>query len=126
MDNEVVIIHTTGLIGKLIVFKPKPGVCLTGVLRDVSRWSIPWWERSVEDVPAEGLRAWQAGARASVLATVVASTASRMIATAGSFGWVAVGAPMGVDGAACVAVAAETLMYLGRNALPVALWCVVD
>ena len=40
-DNEVMIIRTTGLTGKPIVFKPKPGVCLPGVLRDVSRWSIP-------------------------------------------------------------------------------------
>ena len=45
---------------------------------------------------------------------------------AGSFPWVAVGAPAGVDGAACVAVAAETLMYLGRNALLATLWCLVD
>ena len=55
-DNEVVIICTTSLIGKPIVFKPKPRVCLPGVLRDVGRWSVPWRERSVEDVPAEGLR----------------------------------------------------------------------
>ena len=114
------------MTGKPIVFKPKPGVCLPGVLRDISGWSIPWWECSVEDVPAEGLRPWEAGAQALVLAAVVASTASRMIAAAGSFPWVAVGAPAGVDGAACVVVAAETLMYLGHNALPAALWCLVD
>ena len=77
-------------------------------------------------MPTEGLRAWQAGARAPVLTAVVASTASRMIAAAGSFPWVAVGAPAGVDGATCVVVVAETLMYLGRNALPAALWCLVD
>ena len=52
-DNEVVIIHTTGLIGKPIVFKPKSGVCLPRVLRDVGRWSIPWRESNVEDVPTE-------------------------------------------------------------------------
>ena len=40
-DNEIVIIRTTGLTGKLIVFKPKSRVCLLGVLRDVGRWSIP-------------------------------------------------------------------------------------
>ena len=44
----------------------------------------------------------------------------------GSFPWVTVGAPVGINGAACVAVTAETLMYLGRNALPAALWCLVD
>ena len=57
VDNEVIIIRTTGLTGKPIVFKPKSGVCLLGVLRDVGRWSIPWWEHSVEDVTAKGLRA---------------------------------------------------------------------
>ena len=54
-DNEVVIIRTTGLIGKSIVFKPKSGVCLPRVFRDIGRWSIPWRECNVEDVPAEGL-----------------------------------------------------------------------
>ena len=44
----------------------------------------------------------------------------------GSFPWVAVGAPTGVNGATCVTVVAKTLMYLGRNALPAALWCLVD
>ena len=56
-DNEVVIIRTTGLTGKPIVFKPKSRVCLPEVHRDVGRWSIPWRESGVEDVPAEGLRA---------------------------------------------------------------------
>ena len=77
-------------------------------------------------MPAEGLRAWQARARAPVLATVVAFAVSRMIAAMGSFPWVTVGGPTGVDGAACVAVVAETLMYLGHSALPAALWCLVD
>ena len=125
-DNEVIIIRTTGLIGKPIVFQPKAGVCLPGVFRDVGRWSIPWRECSIEDVPAEGLRPWQARARAPVLATIVASAVSRMIAVAGSFPWVAVGAPAGIDGAACVVIAAETLMYLGHNVPPAALWCLVD
>ena len=75
---------------------------------------------------AEGLRAQQARAQALVLAAVVASTTSRMIATVGSFSWVTIGASTGVDGVACVVVAAETLMYLGRSALLGALWCLVD
>jgi ketopantoate hydroxymethyltransferase len=77
-------------------------------------------------VPAEGLRPWQARAWALVLATIVESTVSRMIATVGSFPWVAIGASAGVDGVACVAVVVETLMYRGRSALPSALWCLVD
>ena len=40
-DNEVIIIRTTSLTGKPIVFKPKPGVCFPVVFRDVGRWSIP-------------------------------------------------------------------------------------
>ena len=126
MDNEVVIICTTGLIGKLIVFKPKSRVCLPGVLRDVGRWSIPWWKRDVEDVTAEGLRARQARAQASVLTAIIASAASRMIATVGPFPQVTAGASVGIEGAACVAVVAETLMNQGRSALPGALWCLVD
>ena len=126
MDNEVIIIRTTGLIGKPIVFKPKPGVYLPRVLRDISRWSIPWRECSIEDVPAEGLRAWQARARASVLAAVVASAAMRVIATVSSFPRVAVGASTSVEGAACVAVVAETLMNRDCSALPAALRCLVD
>ena len=109
--NEVIIIRTTGLIGKPIVFEPKSGVCLFGVLRDIGRWLVPWWESSIEDVPAKDLRAWQAGARALVLATVVASIVTRMIAMVGSFSWVTVGASTGIEGATCVVVATETLMY---------------
>ena len=56
-DNEVIIICTTGLTGKPIVFEPKFWVCLPRVLRGIGRWSVPWWESSVEDVTAEGLRA---------------------------------------------------------------------
>ena len=107
-DNEVIIIHTTSLIGKPIVFEPKSRVCLPRELRDIGRWSVPWWECSVEDVPAEGLRPWQVGARAPVLTAVVASAALKTIATAGSFPRVAAGASAGVEGAACVVVVAET------------------
>jgi len=45
---------------------------------------------------------------------------------AGSFSWVAVGASAGVEGAACVAVAVEALIYWDRGTLPIALWCLVD
>ena len=114
------------MTGKPIVFKPKSRVCLPRVLRDIGRWSVPWRESSVEDVPAEGLRAWQARAWALVLAAVVASTTMRMIAVAGSFSWVAVGMSMGIEGATCVAVAAEALMHRDRGALLVALWCLMD
>ena len=109
------------MIGKPIVFKPKFRVCLPRVLRDIGRWSVPWRESSVEEVPAEGLRAWQARARALVLTAIVASTTSRMIAMASAFPCVAVGAPAGVDGAVRVAVVAETLMYWDCSVLPATL-----
>ena len=83
-DNEVIIIRTTSLVGKPIVFKPKPGVCLPRIFRDIGRWSIPWRESGVEDMLAEGLRAQQAGAWAPVLAAVVTSTTSRVVAAFGS------------------------------------------
>ena len=40
-DNKVVIIRTTGLTGKPIVFEPEATVCLPRVLRDIGRWSVP-------------------------------------------------------------------------------------
>jgi len=81
---------------------------------------------ALEDASAKGLRSRQAGARASVLAAVVASIAMRMIAVVGSFSWVAVGASVGVESDACVVVTAETLMYQDRSAPPATLWCLVD
>ena len=75
---------------------------------------------------AEGLRAWQARAWASVLAAVIASAASGMVATSGCLSCVALGMPAGVDGAAHVAVVAEMLMYQDRSVLPTTLWCLVD
>ena len=45
---------------------------------------------------------------------------------AGSFPRVAVGTSAGIEGAARVAVMTETLIYLGRSALPAALQCLVD
>ena len=126
MDSEVIIICTTGLTGKPTVFEPKSGVCLPRVLRDIGRWSVPWWESSIEDVLAKGLRAWQARPWTLVLAAVVASATPRMIAAMSSFPWVTVGASAGVEGAAYVAVAAEALMQRDRSALPAALWCLVD
>ena len=60
-------------------------------------------------------------ARAVVLATIVASATMRMIAAAGSFSRVVVGTSASVESAACVVVAAKTLMYQDCGALPAAL-----
>ena len=75
---------------------------------------------------AEGLRAWQARARASVLTAVVASATSRMVTAAGCLPYVTVGAPAGIDGATHVAVMAETLMYRDGGVLPAAWRCLVN
>ena len=75
---------------------------------------------------AKGLRAWQARAQALVLAAIVASTVSRMVAAVGSLPYVAMGAPTGVDGASHIAVVAETLMYRDSGVLPVAWRCLVN
>ena len=61
-----------------------------------------------------------------VLAAVVASATTRMIATAGSFYWVIIGTSMGIEGVVCIVVAAETLMYQDRGMLPAGLRCLVD
>ena len=71
-------------------------------------------------------KAWQARARALVLAAVVVSAASGMVAAAGCLSCVAVGAPAGVDGAAHVAVMAEMLMYRDGRGTPAAWRCLVN
>ena len=83
-NNEIVIIHITGLAGKPIILEPYSGVHFPRVFQDVGWWSIPWREDGVEDVSAEGLRPQQAGAWALVFAAVVAFTTTRVIATASS------------------------------------------
>ena len=87
---------------------------------------MPWQECSIEDVLAEGLRPRQARARASVLATVVASAASRMIAMVGSFPRVAAGTYAGIEGVTCITAVVETFMHRDRGAQPIALRCLVD
>ena len=61
-----------------------------------------------------------------VLAPVIASAAMRMIAAVGSISQVTVGASASIESAACVVVAAETLMHRDRDMLPATLWCLVD
>ena len=56
MDNEVVIIHSTGLASKPIILKPQSGLHFPRVFQDVGRRSVPRWEDDVEDVSAKGLR----------------------------------------------------------------------
>ena len=75
---------------------------------------------------AKGLRPQQARARASVLAAVIASTTTRVIAASSSLSWVIVGASASVEGVVCVMVAVETLMHRDCGVLPTSLWFLVD
>ena len=111
MDNEIVIICSTGLASKPIILEPQSGVHFPRVFQDVGWWSVPWWEGGVEDVSVEGLRSRQARARASVLAAVIASATTRVVATASSLPRIATGTPMGVEGVVRVMVVAKTLMH---------------
>ena len=61
-----------------------------------------------------------------VLATVIASTTMRVIATASSLSWIVLGMSAGVEVVTCVMVAAETLMHWDHSALPAVLWHLVD
>ena len=44
LDDEVVIIHSSGSAGELEVFEPYTGVRLPGVPGDVGGWSEAPWE----------------------------------------------------------------------------------
>ena len=47
LDDEVVIIHSFGLVDELKVFEPYIGVGLPGVSGDVGGWSEAWWETTL-------------------------------------------------------------------------------
>ena len=55
VDNEIIIIRSTGLASKPIILEPLSGVCFPRVFRDVGQWLISQWENRVEDVPVESL-----------------------------------------------------------------------
>jgi hypothetical protein len=64
-------------------------------------------------VAAEDLRARWSGARASVLGVVVASATMRVVAVGGLLSLIPPSALTGVQGVACIANGADTLMYQG-------------
>ena len=77
-------------------------------------------------MPTEGLRAWQARARASVFIAVVASTTSRMVAMVCCFSIVAMGAFLSINDVAYVVAMAEALMYWDGGGLPAGWRCLVN
>ena len=54
LNDEVVIIHSTGSAGEPEVFKPYTRVCLPGILGDVGRWSEALCERCSLHASAKG------------------------------------------------------------------------
>ena len=75
---------------------------------------------------AKSLRSLQVGARASVLAAVVASATTWVVAVASPFPRITVGMPAGVDGVTCVTVEAKMLMHRARSVWPTASLRLVD
>ena len=72
LNDEVVIIHSSGSAGETEVFQPYTGICLPGIFGDVGRRSEALWERHFLDVSAKGpwSRAIQAGTPAIRSATM--------------------------------------------------------
>lgn len=54
LNDEVVIIHSTGSASEPKVFKPYTGDHLPGILGDVGGWSEAFWERCSLDASAKG------------------------------------------------------------------------
>ena len=54
LNDEVVIIHSTGSVGEPKVFKPYTGVRLPGILGDVGRRLEALWERRSLDASTKG------------------------------------------------------------------------
>ena len=54
LDDEIVIIHSSGSIGEPEVFEPNAWVCLPSVFGDVGGRPETLWEWCSPDVPAEG------------------------------------------------------------------------
>ena len=54
LNDEVVIIHSFGLIGKSKVFEPYTEVRFPSVFSDVGGWSEALWERRSLDATTKG------------------------------------------------------------------------
>jgi len=54
LNDEVVIIHSSGLAGEPEVFEPYIGIHFPGVSGDVGGWSKALWERCSLDARTKG------------------------------------------------------------------------
>jgi len=77
-------------------------------------------------VSAKGLRSWQVRAQALVLAAIVASAMTRVVAMASLLPRITAGTPTDVNGVARAMVEAETLMHRDHGVWPTALLRLVD
>jgi hypothetical protein len=83
-------------------------------------------KRHIEDVLTKNLRAWWSRAQAPVLGTVVAFAMTRVVAMGGLLPLITSSASAGVQGVACIADGADTLVYRDHNVLPVVARWLVD
>ena len=67
LDDEIVIIHPSGLAGEPEIFEPYTRVCLPGVLGDVGGWSKALRERRSPDTLAKGPWSWALRARTPIV-----------------------------------------------------------
>ena len=67
LNDEIVIIHSSGLAGESEVFEPNARVCLPGVFGDVGGWSETPQERCSPDMLDEGLWSRALRARTSIV-----------------------------------------------------------
>jgi len=75
LNDEVVIIHSSGSAGKLEVFEPYTGVHFPGVFGDVGGWSEALWKQCSLDATTKG--PWPRAIRARAL-VVWSATMLRM------------------------------------------------
>jgi hypothetical protein len=81
-DDEVVIVHSTQMVGQPVVREPQFRPCFPRVLSDGSRSSEPGRERRPLYGPAESLRTGWFGRGAPILPAVVASPTPGVVASA--------------------------------------------
>ena len=67
LNDEVVIIHSSGLVGEPKVFEPYTGIRLPSIFGDVGRRSEALWEQHSLDASAKGLWSWTIRARTLVI-----------------------------------------------------------
>ena len=67
LNDEKVIIHSSGSVGETKIFEPNTWVCLPSVFGDVGGWLESLWERCSLDMLAKGLWSRDLRARAPVI-----------------------------------------------------------